>query len=67
MVERTANVSGAAREATISGLSPSTQYTVKVAAENGAGIGAYSTGIFIMTSGRFICWECNNGIKNGNS
>ena len=53
MVEGTANVPGDTREATISGLSPSTQYTVQVAAENGAGIGPYSTGISIMTSGKY--------------
>ena len=42
MVETTANVSGGAtREATLSGLSPSTLYVVQVAAVNGAGIGPY--------------------------
>ena len=52
VVERTTNVSGTTREATISGLSPSTWYTVHVAAVNGAGTGPYSTGISIRTSGK---------------
>ena len=52
VVERTTNVPGAAREATITGLSPSTQYTVQVAAVNDAGTGPYSTGISIRTSGK---------------
>ena len=50
MVERTTNVPGDTREATFSGLSPSTWYTVQVAAVNGAGIGPFR-GISIMTSG----------------
>ena len=55
MVETTANVSGGAtREATLSGLSPSTLYVVQVAAVNGAGIGPYSTGISIRTRGMLI-------------
>ena len=41
------------REATLSGLSPSTLYTVQVAAVNGAGTGPYSSGISVWTSGRF--------------
>ena len=53
MVEGTANVGGSARQATISGLSPSTVYTVQVAAVNGAGTGPYSSGISVRTSGRF--------------
>ena len=45
VVETTANISGAAtREATLSGLSPSTLEAV-----NGAGIGPYSTGISIRS------------------
>ena len=50
MVEKTTNVPGGTREATISGLSPSTQYTVQVAAVNGAGTASFR-GISIMTSG----------------
>ena len=38
------NVSGGdATEATISGLTPSTMYSIEVAAVNSAGIGAYSS------------------------
>ena len=53
MVEETASVGGSARQATISGLSPSTWYTVQVAAMNGAGTGPYSSGISLTTSGKF--------------
>ena len=50
MVKGTASVSGDARQATISGLSPSTLYSVQVAAMNGAGYGPYSGG-YVMTNG----------------
>ena len=53
MVEGTASVGSDARQATISGLSPSTSYTVQVAAMNGAGTGPYSSGISLTTSGKF--------------
>ena len=53
MVEGTASVSGDIRQATISGLSPSTLYSVQLAAKNGAGTGPYSSGTFVTTSGRF--------------
>ena len=53
MVEGIASVGGDARQATISGLSPSTQYTVQVAAMNAAGTGPYSSGISVRTSGKF--------------
>ena len=49
MTEISINV--ATRQATVSGLSPSTLYTVQVAAVNGAGRGPYSTGISIRTNG----------------
>ena len=49
MVE-TFDVPGDTREATITGLSPSTQYTVQVAAVNSAGTGPFR-GTNIMTSG----------------
>ena len=63
-VERTANVPGDTREATISGLSPSTPYTVQVAAVNGAGTGSYSTGISIRSSGKCkIILKCWNNYK----
>ena len=53
MVEGTASVGGSARQATISGLSSSTMYTIYVAAVNGAGTGPYSSGISVRTSGKF--------------
>ena len=40
------------REATLSGLSPSTLYSVQVAAVNGAGTGPYS-GVSVRTNGEF--------------
>ena len=43
MVEGTASVDVDARQATISGLTPSTQYTVSVAAVNSAGTGPTTT------------------------
>ena len=52
VVKGTASVSGDARQATISGLSPSTLYSVQVAAVNGAGTGPYSFGIPVHTSGK---------------
>ncbi|CAI8031314.1 Receptor-type tyrosine-protein phosphatase delta, partial [Geodia barretti] len=53
MVEGTASVSGGARQATISGLSPSTLYSVQVAAVNGAGTGPYS-GAYVRTNDGLI-------------
>ena len=52
VVESTTNVPDIARGATISGLSPSTQYIVQVAAVNVAGTGPYSTSISIRTTGK---------------
>ena len=52
MTERSINV--ATRQATVSGLSPSTLYTVQVAAVNGAGTGLYSIGINIRTTGMCV-------------
>ena len=49
MTEISINV--ATRQATVSGLSPSTLYTVRVRAKNGAGTGPYSIGISIRTNG----------------
>ena len=43
-------VNGGARSATVSGLEPSTQYTVLVAASNGAGTGP-ATSIIVETGG----------------
>ena len=39
------------RQATISGLTPSTDYTIEVAAVNDAGTGPYSTGMVQRTAG----------------
>ena len=41
---------GDVREATISGLTPSTVYTVSVAAVNSQGIGPYSAGMMVETA-----------------
>ena len=55
--ERVVNVNGDARSATVSGLEPSTQYTVLVAAVNSAGIGPASE-IIIMTCKYCVCgWD----------
>ena len=52
MVVATENVNGgSARRGTVSGLNPSTEYTVTVAAVNSAGIGPFSDGITITTAG----------------
>ena len=51
--EGTASVSSGVRQAKISGLSPSTSYSVQVAAVNGAGTGPYSSGVSVRTSGEF--------------
>ena len=49
---RTVNVNdGSAREATVSGLNPTTAYTVTVAAVNSADSGSFSDGISITTAG----------------
>ena len=50
MVFRTENVDGSARRGTVSGLTPSTEYTVTVAAVNSIGSGPFS-GITITTAG----------------
>ena len=56
--ERVVNVNdGNARSATVSGLTPNTQYTVSVAAVNSAGTGPASE-IDIMTCKYCVCgWE----------
>ena len=51
VVVGTASVGGDARQATISGLESSTEYSVQVAAVNSAGIGLFSSPITVMTSG----------------
>ena len=51
-VVATENVNGgSAREGTVSGLNPSTEYFVTVAAVNSAGTGPFSDGISITTAG----------------
>ena len=51
MVVATENVNdGSAREGTVSGLNPTTEYTVTVAAVNSVGTGPFS-GITITTAG----------------
>ena len=45
---------GAVREATISELSPSTEYTVSVAAVNSQDIGPYSDGMMVETGMIYI-------------
>ena len=52
MVETASVVGGGARQATIYGLSPSTPYSVQVAAMNAAGTGPYS-GVYARTNGEF--------------
>ena len=54
MTERSIDVSSSNRQATLFGLSPSTSYTVRVAAVNGAGTGPYSTVISIRTTGMCV-------------
>ena len=52
MVVATENVNGgSARRGTVSGLTPSTDYFVLVAAVNSAGTGPFSGGIPIETAG----------------
>ena len=53
-VEGTASVGGDARQATISGLESSTEYSVQVATVNGAGTGPFSSPpITVMSSGEY--------------
>ena len=51
----TRSVSGGdTRQTTISGLTPSTDYTIIVAAVNSAGTGQYSTGVVERTAGELM-------------
>ena len=50
--ERTVSVDESVRETTMSGLTPFTEYTVSVAAENNVDIGVYSGRIIIRTEGK---------------
>ena len=45
------NTVGDVREATITGLTPSTEYTVSVAAVNSQDTGPYSAGMMVETAG----------------
>ena len=45
---------GGARQTTISGLTPSTDYTIEVAAVNNEGTGPYSTGMVVRTPGELM-------------
>ena len=51
---QTVNVSGGATTGfNITGLSPASNYSVEVAARNGAGIGVYSAPEFVITEGTY--------------
>ena len=50
---QTVNVSGGTTECNISGLSPASNYSVEVAARNGAGAGIYSAPVFVITEGTY--------------
>ena len=58
-VEGATEVSGDARQATVSGLTPSTRYTVQVAAVNNVSTGPYSQGISLQTEGEYCCLLLN--------
>ena len=45
---------GDTRQTTISGLTPSTDYTIEVAAVNNAGTGPYSSGMVERTPGELM-------------
>ena len=49
---------GATTEATITGLIPSTTYSIEVAAVNSAGTGVNSTAVTRLTLGIKLCWLC---------
>ena len=53
VVEGTTNVGGDARQATISGLESSTEYSVQLASVNSADTGPFSSPITVMTSGEY--------------
>ena len=57
-------VDGVAREATISGLTPSTQYFVQVAAVNGIGTGPF-IGTLFQTEGRSRLRAVGRVVKMG--
>ena len=54
---QTRDVSGGdTRQTTISGLSPSTTYSIQVAAVNSVGIGEYSPSVIVQTAGEQSVW-----------
>ena len=53
--ERTVSVDESVNEATSTGLTLVTEYTVSVAAENNVGAGVYSSSFTIQTGGEFSC------------
>ena len=52
-VNDTVSVSVPERNATLTGLRPSTKYSITVVAVNGAGIGKQSEPLFVVTAGQF--------------
>ena len=53
------NISGGATtETTISGLTPSTSYSLAVAAVNSAGIGVYTDLLNVTTDSKYILYKC---------
>ena len=50
---RTVSVSGSATETTISGLTPSTEYTIEVAAVNSVSTGPYSDARVVLTESMY--------------
>ena len=55
--ERAVNVSASEQQVTLTGLRPSTNYSVTVAAYNSVGIGQQSQPVFVKTNGEcFVVW-----------
>ena len=53
----TVNVPHSQHDVTLTGLSPSTNYSITVAAVNSAGIGTQSDPLFVETNGEFLKWS----------
>ena len=60
---KTVNVTQSEREVAVTGLFPSTEYAVQVAAVNAAGIGPFNTAIPIITTGKGLRWPIVKGQK----
>ena len=56
----TVNVPHSQHDITLTGLSPSTNYSITVAAVNSAGIGTQSDPLFVETNGEFLKWSTSN-------